>query len=135
MAEFSLTVEGVVGLTRKMLNARFVVSELTRANESTSDALHSRVTTYPPVRPSSTYERTGLLKSGWKSTAREAGGVFVAESINAVDYGPYVQGMRRQAKVHRGRWPTTQHILTEQRQKIIGFYESAINNIVRWLNR
>jgi hypothetical protein len=135
MAGFSLTVDGIEGITRKMLNTSFVIREFTKANDSTLDALQARVTTYPPVRPSSTYERTGLLKSGWQGTTREAAGIYVAESINKVVYGPYVQGTRRQARVHRGRWPTTTNILTEQRQKITGFYQAAINNIVKWLNR
>jgi hypothetical protein len=71
MADFKLEVDDIEGVTRKMLNSGFVIRQFQKANESTAKALHQRVTTYPPARPSSTYTRTGVLKGGWNSTTRE----------------------------------------------------------------
>jgi len=69
---------------------------------------------YPAPPPGSTYRRTGTLGRLWTSSTPSisiAGSVLNARLGNATPYGPYVQDPDRQAKVHRGRWQTTDDVV------------------------
>jgi len=90
---------------------------------------------YPPQRYSTDYVRTGTLGRNWGIKVRPYATFVDGFVENPVEYAPYVQGAETQAKVHQGRWPTTRSALTEARQKIRGFYETATRNIRRIFDR
>jgi hypothetical protein len=70
---------------------------------------------YPPKPPNSTYRRTGTLGRGWTAATPQitvSGHVLGGRITNAIPYGPEVQGPGQQLPVHRGRWETTDEIVS-----------------------
>ena len=105
------------------------------ARDKALDALRQRAETYPRKRVGQLYKRTGTLGRGW---AEKRDSDFGGSVYNAVKYAPYVQGTPgtdnpSQAWMHKGRWASTQMIATEQQQKIIGFYDYAVQQVVKKL--
>ena len=104
-----------------------------RAMDKSLDWLTERARVYPPVRPSSTYVRTGDHKRGVIRLKRS----FTSGEVKWTDrysrggreYAHWVRDSQRQAAVHRGRWPTDRDIAKEATQKIKGFYEGEFNKL------
>lgn len=76
---------------------------------------------YPSAPSNSTYRRTGTLGRLWTSATPQ---VNVSQQRlggrigNKTPYGPYVQSSRFQAKVHVGRWRTTEQVIQENLKEI-----------------
>ena len=69
---------------------------------------------YPPQPPGTNYRRTGTLGRLWTTATPHvtvSGHVLDARIGNATPYGPQVQGPADQARVHRGRWLTTDDVV------------------------
>lgn len=82
------------------------------------------LTTYPPQRSGSTYRRTLTLGRSWFYQLHGAGVDTTAEVFSAGNIAPYnrlVQDRTRQARVHRGRWPTAQGVAEQSRQQVTQF--------------
>jgi hypothetical protein len=125
-----VNVWGAGDVTRNLdLTKGDIKRRLTEAVDKAGDAVADRVTTYPPVRPSSKYKRTGTLRAGWRRKTK--GGGLTSYHYNRVKYGVWVQGTKYQAQVHRGRWPTVGKILTELNTKIQRFFEYAVERAIK----
>lgn len=130
-----IKVTGAVELSRKLLNTIVVKGELGEATAKAGLVINQRLKTYPRQRPSTKYKRTGTLGRKWAVKSYASGVEFFAVNSNPTEYMPYVQSPDDQAWMHKGRWPTSDKILAEQRQKILGFYQYAVNNINKMLGR
>ena len=136
MTDITVQVKGDKQLLKKMLNRAVIDGELLEAVDKAGVVVTKRLQTYPPARPSSTYDRTGTLGRKWqvRSFVKRPSS-FVSEVTNPVSYAPYVQAADSQAWMHAGRWPTDRQVLKEQGRKIRGFFEAALRNIRRYLER
>ena len=65
---------------------------------------------YPPVPSGSTYVRTLLLRKSWRFRTRVSSSII----FNKLDYGPWVQGNRRQILKHRATGWNTVHTIAEK---------------------
>jgi len=130
-----IKVSGDKELARKLLNTAIVQREFEEAATKSAVAVHGRVSQYPVQRHSTDYVRTGTLGRNWGFKVRPYATFVDAFVENPVEYAPYVQGADTQAWMHKGRWPTTRQALTEMRQKIRGFYDTATRNIRRIFDR
>ena len=97
------------------------------------DWITKRMKTYPPVRPSSKYVRTGDHRKGVVRLQRSknSASVIFTDRYNRKGrpYAQWVRDTRLQAGVHRGRWPTSDDIAREAEQKAKGFYEYEIERL------
>lgn len=81
-----------------------------------SPMLLSELRTYPSPPASSTYRRTGTLRSGWVANVETAG----IQLSNTVDYAKWVQDERTQTAVHqRTGWPTAQAVARKTADKMV----------------
>jgi len=94
------------------------------------DELAGDAADYPTPPPGSTYVRTNTLGDGWLSgqTLFSQSGPTMLEAVreNATPYGPYVQG-EAQAKVHRGRWRTTEQMMDAWEDRVAQAVEAGID--------
>lgn len=95
--------------------------------ERAIERIKARLQTYPPERPGQAYERTGNLGRGWTSSIGPLG----ATLTNRVPYGPWVQGDQSQARVHRGRWLTTQQVADKEQPAIEAEFLQAIDKALQ----
>lgn len=92
--------------------------------------IHKEASIYPPQRPGSSYRRTNTLGRRWE--IQPFGGQvneFGGRVVNDTEYGPYVMGPDDQADVHKGTWRTTDKIMEDVKNKIVGFYKEAIKKL------
>ena len=109
----------------KGLEAQFRKAQDT-ATDKALNWLDEHLKHYPPVRPSSTYIRTGNLRNRvLKRKTSFSGGAVISQGR----YAHWVRDSRRQARVHRGRWPTDRDIAKEAEQKVKGFYEGELEKV------
>jgi hypothetical protein len=136
VAEEVVTVDGLSELLEAFANFPTIAAgEISKAVEKALLLLQGAAADYPPKPPESTYRRTGTLGRLWTSAARvveeNVSGAFVVGRVgNATPYGPYVQDPKEQAKVHRGRWKTTEQIVQEHRAEIDDILAEAGAQIV-----
>lgn len=74
------------------------------------------------------YRRTGTLGRRWRYHVGHVTGSpgFVGVLANPTPYAGYVQDEARQAKGHRGRWPTLQMIRRTPARRMRWFFDHAI---------
>src|SRR5947209_4944579 len=122
--QFQHHVEGVDELMQRLHRATSTEVRAT-AMERLKQRLLERLTKYPPTRPGSTYQRTGNLGRAWRARVTASGtnqyasqvGVELTNNVRGPDgraYGPFVQGDKTQAHMHRGRWTTDQQALDDE---------------------
>ena len=126
----SITITGDKRLLAKLRSLNEFQRWARQPMEESIDALHQRVKTYPPPKP--TYQRTYTLQT---SIAKEItpqpnglqGRVFSTGANQG--YGPYehfVKVREFQAEVHQGWWPTTEDDLQAERGNIESNFQSAV---------
>jgi hypothetical protein len=134
--QVSIQIQGVAPLIRK-LGLAAAARTLTAPMMRSVARLQRRLATYPSPPPGSKYKRTGNLGRSWTSaTARMtvSGGVLEGTIGNAARnprgraYGPFVQGEKTQAAIHRGRWITDEQALNLERPAIERDFKDAIDN-------
>ena len=91
---------------------------------------------YPPEPEGSTYTRTTTLGPNWRfmldkvsANAGEVRGLL----FNQVSYAIWVQDEQYQARIHRGRWPTTQMLERVPAKKMAGFFRAAVDRAAKAL--
>lgn len=95
--------------------------------------LTSELKKYPPPPPNSSYRRTGTLGRRWTfQVRRNLYGVKVIAGNNT-SYAPDVQDPDQQAPVHQGRWQTTEDVLDDKSEEIVGEVQGAVEAKVREL--
>lgn len=77
------------------------------------------------------YRRTRNLAKGWVLKFRELTSEFRVEVSNRVPYLPWVMGPKEQARIHKGRWSTTDQIAQKTNIAIAGDFTRAIK---AWIN-
>ena len=131
---FKIRVEGDEEIIKKLTNTAIVQGELEDAGVKSGAAVQKRAATYPRQVPGSSYKRTGTLGRNWGFTVKPFATGVRSFLENPVEYAHAVQGtIDQQIDVHKGRWPTTTQMLKEQTQKIVGFFTTARDRIVRQL--
>lgn len=130
----NLEIRGLKELMTRLNDADGIArEELTRAMDKAVVVIHRRTSTYPPARPSSTYRRTRRLGNSWDMEVKQLHSDVQGIVDNPTEYGPYVMSPDKQAYMHKGRWATTAKIIEEQRQKVMGFFEYAVEQVVKRL--
>lgn len=81
------------------------------------------------------YKRTGKLGQGWTTNVR-----VMVTSIRGVlgnirPYARLVQDELKQARVHRGRWPTVQMLKRTPAKKIERFFRNGLRRVVDRLRK
>lgn len=132
----TITIQGVQQLMRKLGRAT-AVQTLRVPMERSLARLQRALATYPSPPPASTYRRTGNLGRSWKTRMATSADSWEGTLSNAVrgprgqSYGPFVQGARTQAGMHRGRWITDEQALQQERPAIERDFKDAIDDAVR----
>ena len=132
----------IIGLEKVVRNLEGFEADLNTkfgkdARDKSLNELRERGEKYPRKPAGSKYQRTGRYGQSW---AEEPQGFLSGRVWNKVRsakgrfYAPYVGGMDSQASVHQGRWPTTAQIADEKRQKIVGFYQYAVDQATKRAN-
>jgi hypothetical protein len=83
---------------------------------------------YPPAPSGSAYGRTFTLGRLWTAARPRitiTGHLLDARLSNATPYGPYVQDPDEQAEVHKGRWDTTDEIVSDHQAEVAPLMEKA----------
>ena len=134
---FEVEVQGLNPLLKALEHWPDIVQPILR--DAASAALISLVpflADYPAPPEHSTYERTGDLGRLWTIArpefAPQSSG-FEASIGNNRPGGEFVQG-ERQAKVHQGRWPTVEQVVTTHQAEIEAYFEHALQEIVAKIN-
>lgn len=126
MPQIGIRIEGVDQLVQKLGNV--IASDTLQAPlERALQRLKGRLTTYPPERPGQAYQRTGNLGRGWTIKADSGGGTLT----NRVSYGPWVQGDKTQASMHRGRWLTDRQAVDQETPAIQQDFADAIDSALQ----
>lgn len=63
--------------------------------------------------------RTGQYGGGWQMNSTRTVSQAISEIYNPVEYAGWVGSAERQARMHRGRWPTDLKILTKETPLVI----------------
>lgn len=95
------------------------------------DEIAADAANYPP--PVGSYVRTGDLGRGWTDSTpllESDATSLLAVLTNSVPYGPLVQGAEDQAKVHQGRWRTTDQIVDAWEPRAAQRIEAALERLV-----
>lgn len=82
---------------------------------------------YPPKPKGSKYRRTYILREGW-GFAKYGAAINV---VNPVVYAPYVQGDKKQAWMHKGRWDTVSMTIEKNWERMIAAAEAALKKYLR----
>jgi hypothetical protein len=123
MPTISIQIQGVQELIKRLGDAT-AAATLRPPLERSMERLRVLLATYPPQPTTSTYARTGNLGRGWKTSL--GSGSLQASLTNRVPYGPFVQGDKTQAGMHRGRWITDQQAVTKETPAIEADFQDAI---------
>lgn len=132
MVGINITIQGVENIVARLGKA--VAAETLRAPMQRSvDRIQRAMQGYPPELPGQTYRRTGNLGRSWKTlvttsqTTGLTGKVYEdARSPTGVHYGPFVQGEKTQAHVHRGRWLTDEGAIAQEAPAIEADFADSI---------
>ena len=119
MPEF-VEIEGLAPLVRGLEQFDDTIQdELAQELTPLMEGIGRKLATYPAELPGQRYERTGELGQGWATptVVERATNRIRFRKTNRTRYGPFVQG-RQQARVHRGRWPTTDQAMDESRGEL-----------------
>lgn len=123
MPGISIQIQGMEQLAQRLgkaVSAETLAAPLQRATER----LRSRLATYPAELPGQVYQRTGNLGRGWAASVSGSEGTV----SNRVSYGPWVQGDKTQARIHRGRWLTDQQAADQEAPAIEADFQQAIDH-------
>lgn len=131
---FAHTPENVAADLQRLVNVLDDFSEIAegegeRALKKAHTLLMTKLGTYPPPPPNSTYVRTGKLGQGWTRDAAKAKKMRL-EFSNKVPYARYVQGKHWQAKIHKGRWTPAADILWKETAALTGILDEAAMRMV-----
>lgn len=88
---------------------------------------------YPPERAGQRYRRTDALHDGWIDTPPMVdlrGGTLLGTLVNPVPYGPWVMGADDQARVHVGRWRTTDAMMDAWEDRAADRLEAALDEVI-----
>ena len=127
MSRFSISVYGAKAVANRFRTTAAQVPKDTqevtyRWGQSVRTAL--KATPYPPKRPQQRYVRTGRLANSWHAKRQGATGVVIANSARGRRgrlYARYVVGDdkgKRQAWMHRGRWPVARLTIDQMRPQL-----------------
>lgn len=123
----SIEIKGVDALVRKLGRAAAVdvlVPPMVRA----VSRLHKDIATYPDYRPG----RTGTLGRKWTSPPPQRDKDGVTGKVGTeLEYAPYVQSKRLQARVHRKLWHTEVDVANRNRERIVADFERAIADALK----
>jgi hypothetical protein len=128
----AIQIQGVQQLVQRLGRAA-AFQTLTAPMLRATARLQRRLATYPSPPPASTYKRTGNLGRSWTSRISTSANQLEGSVGNAVRgprgraYGPFVQGARTQASIHRGRWITDEQALDQERPSIERDFKDAID--------
>lgn len=129
MAELRIEVEGL-DETLKRLDGIGGIRALEPAMWKAVYRLQADISVYPPPMPRQRYVQTGTLGRKW--TARSAasvtsGGNELRGKVGILlEYAPFVQSSRFQARIHRGRWRTDLQVLDANRDAIARDFRAAM---------
>ena len=130
MAEVTIEIPELDALLRKFgASNRIVQSAVKGAIQKSVYHLQSKVATYPPPPPMSTYRRTGTLGRSWTTKIEGSGREIRGIVGNAIPYAPFVQGPD-QAWMHVGRWKTIGQVAEEETAKVREFFAGATKKVV-----
>lgn len=108
------------------------VNQLRGAMEGASQLLLEEAKRYPSPPPGSQYVRTYALRDNWQySKPNVSGNTIQSDIFNTTPYGAYVVGATTQARIHQGRWKTTEEIANEQAALVADVIEAAVERIIR----
>lgn len=118
-----------------------VIARLNRINdarwagppaEASLRLLQNKLSTYPPQRAGSKYERTGDLGRFWTVGGGDNTPQRVTRKLgNRKEYAPWVQSKLLQARIHRGRWLTEVAAVEQSRDEIAAIFRAAIERVAR----
>jgi hypothetical protein len=130
MTTITITIEGAAELQRK-IGMMDVLALLRRPMEKSMIRLQSRMATYPPQRPGSTYRRTGRLGRSWTYAITTMTNSLVGKVGNNVVYAPRVQSKRFQQRAFKGRWQTNEDVLQQETLGIIRDFTQGIQDGIK----
>jgi hypothetical protein len=129
MIDLTYKITGVDAIIRQLEGIR--LDALNGDVASLLDDIAADAADYPP--PVGTYVRSGDLGHGWTESEPLMQGdadSLLAVLTNSVSYGPFVQGTEDQAKVHAGRWKTTDQIADAWEDRAAQRIEAAIGRLI-----
>lgn len=113
---------------------RIRVDALRPTIADTMDAIAADAANYPPERAGQRYRRSNRLHDEWidGQTTFPQSDPTLLEALreNSTPHGPYVQGAEDQAKVHQGRWKTTDSIMEAWGARVAQAVEDALGNMI-----
>lgn len=130
MADFDLSIDGTEEI-RKTLVDLVSADSLEGAGNRSGLLVVNRMAKYPQKPAGSTYDRTGTLGKRWTYRLRGSGRELEIRVGNNTVYGPWVQSEQFQARVHKGHWQTDEQVLNQEDDRIRGFFEDAIVEVIR----
>lgn len=134
MASIHLDISGV-DETIHRLNSVGGVRMLEPAMWKAVYRLQEYMQVYPPTLPNQRYERTRTLGRKWaadNAASVTAHGTELRGRIGIqLEYAPFVQSSRFQARVHRGRWRTDLMAIDANRAKIVADFVVALRGALR----
>lgn len=114
--------------------ARFRLDAIQAEVGAILDDMAKEAADYPPELPGQRYVRTGDLGRGWTDGQNmfPQSGPTMLEAVreNSVSYGPEVQGVDDQAKIHQGRWKTTDALMADWEARVAARVEDALEKIL-----
>jgi hypothetical protein len=88
--------------------------------------LETAMKKYPNPPTKSQYKRTRVLGNSWTHEVTKNLGGVLGRVGTAIDYAPWVQSRRFQAKVHLNRWQTAEQVLEDRRSMIVADFNDAV---------
>lgn len=129
-----IATRGLDTLTRQLAALPAAVAgALDRAATRGLTVLTEAAQQYPPPLPQQQYVRTYDLQRGWTTPAQltRSTNLVTARVVNPVDYSGYVQDATQQARIHQGRWPTTEQIEQRHAPRLQQIIEDELRAAVR----
>lgn len=134
---FTVDIEGLGPLMAALDQyPEIVADELGPASQAALLSLIPELAKEPPAISGSSYRRTGTEARLWSAQPPAFAVIssgFEASIGNATPYAPWVQDRDKQAKVHRGRWATAQGVIEKGTERIVAYYNAALQRVARRL--
>ena len=131
MLNLSYSVKGADQIAHEL--GRFRLDSIQAEVAAILDDMAREAAHYPPPTGGS-YVRTGTLGRGWTGGQtlfpQKSATALEALRENSVSYGPVVQGAQGQAKVHQGRWKTTEALMADWEARVAQRVEQAIVKVL-----
>lgn len=132
MLNLSYSVKGADQVAQDL--GRFRLDSIQAEVAAILDDMAKEAAHYPPELPGQRYVRTGTLGRGWTGGQtmfpQKSATELEALRENSTPYGPNVQGAQDQAKIHQGRWKTTEALMADWEARVAQRVEQAIVKVL-----